>query len=219
MMLGRIARIARCLPASVVIIALVSQAAGRAASNKVVQAGKLAALRFDPAQTTIAFTLTGWPHDTHGTFKLKDGTIRVDPVSGKMDGAIVVDAASANSGEFIRDARIRDGVLEVGHYPEISFNPQQVVSHGLPEGEFPVDVRGVMMLHGIPHPFTVTAKVERRGELVIVHCAFVITYVEWGLEDPSILMFKVAKQVDLDVSAVARLRWVSPAAAPIAWRK
>ena len=36
---------------------------------------------------------------------------------------------------------------------------------------------------------------------------FVIPYVAWGLEDPSIMMFKVAKEVAIDVTTVARLSW------------
>ncbi|MGO9267192.1 MAG: hypothetical protein ACLQBA_20330 [Candidatus Binataceae bacterium] len=34
-----------------------------------------------------------------------------------------------------------------------------------------------------------------------------IPYVAWGLEDPSIMMFKVAKEVAIDVTTVGHLSW------------
>jgi polyisoprenoid-binding protein YceI len=171
--------------------------------------GRWAVLTFDPAKTSIIFSLTGWPHNTHGTFRLKRGLMRVDPATGKMDGSIVVDAASGDSEEPIRDARMRSGILDAGRFPDISFAPQQVLSHGDPQGEFPVKVRGIMSLHGTQHEFTIDARVHRDADEVTIHCNFVIPYVDWGLENPSILMFTVSKNVDLDVTTVAHLSWLA----------
>ena len=124
----------------------------------------MAVLELDPAKTAIAFSLTGWPHDTHGTFKLKRGLIRIYPATGKMDGIVIVDASSANSGVTMRDERMRSSILEVSRFPEISFAPQRVESHGEPQGEFPVKVRGRLMLHGTRHDFTIDALVSRGGK-------------------------------------------------------
>ena len=170
--------------------------------------GKVAVLEFDPAKTAIVFSLTGWPHNTHGTFKLKRGLIRIYPATGKMDGIVIVDASSANSGITMRDERMRSSILEVSRFPEISFAPQRVESHGDPEGEFPVKVRGMLLLHGTRHDFTIDALVSRGANNTTIHCTFVVPYVEWGLKDPSILMFKVSKEVRLDVTTNARLSWI-----------
>lgn len=173
-------------------------------------AGKWAQLVFEPASTTISYRVVGWPHITEGTFKLKSGKIRLDPASARMDGEIVIDAASGTSGHSIRDARMRNAILEAEKYPEIIFAPQQVVSHGSPQGDFPVAVRGVMTLHGARHPFTIDGDVRRDGDTVVIHCAFAVPYVAWGLEDPSVLFFTVEKDVEVAVSATARLTWVAP---------
>jgi polyisoprenoid-binding protein YceI len=196
--------------ASILFFVLFFQAVASAAAHDPIPKGKWAVLTFDVAHTTIVYNLTGWPHITHGTFKLKHGILRLDPETGQMSGAIVVDAASGNSGHSVRDGRMNNSVLEADRYPEITFVPQQVASHGQPQGEFPVSVRGIMTLHGEPHPFTIPATVKRDGDAVTLHSNFAIPYVEWGLEDPSILFFKVDKQVDIEVSAVAHLTWVSP---------
>jgi polyisoprenoid-binding protein YceI len=125
-----------------------------------------------------------------------------------MAGEIVIDAASGGSGHSTRDARMRDSILEVQRYPDISFAPQQVESHGSPPGVFPVTVRGVMVLHGGQHPLTISAQVGQNGDSVNIQCSFVVPYVAWGLKDPSLLFFKVAKEVGVQVSAVAHLTWI-----------
>jgi polyisoprenoid-binding protein YceI len=173
-------------------------------------AGKWAQLVFEPASTTISYRVVGWPHITEGTFKLKSGKIRLDPASARMDGEIVIDATSGNSGHNLRDARMRNDILEAAKFPTITFAPRQVVSHGEPQGDFPVAVRGVMTLRGAPHPITIHGFVRHDGDTVVIHCAFAVPYVAWGLEDPSILFFKVRKAVEIAVSATARLTWVSP---------
>jgi polyisoprenoid-binding protein YceI len=178
--------------------------------------GNLAVIDLDPAKTTVAYSLDGWPHHTQGTFALKHGVVRLDPQTGKMDGVIIVDAASGDSGHSVRDERMKSSVLEVSRFPEISFVPQQVVSHGDARGEFRVAVRGVMSLHGSQHDLTINATVRREGNTVTIQCAFAVPFVQWGLEDPSILMFKVSKEVDVEVTTNARLSWGPSTAMPTA---
>lgn len=202
-------RAACALALLVAILFPVRALAASAGAENSAPAEKWAALTFDPATTAIAYTLTGWPHTTQGTFKLKRGVIRVDPATGNMDGVIVIDAASGNSGHSVRDWRMKNSILDVARYPDITFKPQQVVSHGTPNGEFPVVVRGIMILHGAEHPFTVDATVRRHGDTVTIHSDFAIPYVAWGLENPTVLFFTVATKVDLQVSAVTHLAWVS----------
>jgi polyisoprenoid-binding protein YceI len=196
-----------CLP--LLVLLLLATAAPLAMAADLAPPRKLATLELDPAKTTITYSLEGWPHHTQGTFTLKHGAIRIDPVTGKMDGIIAVDAASGDSAHSVRDERMKSSVLEVSRFPEISFAPRQVVSHGNLQREFPAAVRGMMRLHGAQHDFTIVAVVERKGNDVTIHCTFAIPYVEWGLKDPSILIFKVSKEVDVSVTAVARLSWIS----------
>ncbi len=179
------------------------------AAGETVPPGKLAVLDLDPAKTTITYSLDGWPHHTQGTFKLKRGVVEIDPSTGKMTGTITVDAASGDSGHSTRDGEMKSSILEVDRFPEISFAPRQVLSHGDPQTTFPVKVAGLMLLHGAQHALTIDATVKREENNVTIHANFPIPFVEWGLRDPSILMFKVSKQVLIDVTANARLSWVA----------
>jgi polyisoprenoid-binding protein YceI len=198
----------------ILVATLVAIAGPPAIAVERAPAATLAVLELDPAKTTIAYSLEGWPHHTQGTFALKHGVIRIDPRSGKMDGVVVIDAASGNSGHSVRDERMNSSVLEVSRFPEVSFAPRQVISHGEARGTFPVRVRGVFMLHGTAHDFTIDASVTRGTDAATIHCRFGVPYVEWGLEDPSILMFKVAKTVDIEVTTIARISWVATFAMP-----
>lgn len=67
-------------------------------------------LELDPSKTMVEFKLEGSLHTTHGTFRLKRGTIRANEASGDTQGEIVIDAASGKSGDILRDNELRDSV-------------------------------------------------------------------------------------------------------------
>ena len=72
-------------------------------------------VQLDTAQTnTIDFSLNDVLHKVHGIFRLKNGTIRFDPYTGKASGAIIVDATSGDSGNGSRDGRMHREILESG---------------------------------------------------------------------------------------------------------
>jgi polyisoprenoid-binding protein YceI len=68
-------------------------------------------VQLNPAQTKIEFTLGSTLHTVEGTFKLKSGTIRFDPTSGKIGGSIIVDATSGESGNAGRDRKMHREIL------------------------------------------------------------------------------------------------------------
>ena len=70
------------------------------------------ALQCDPAQTTAKFTLGDVLHSVHGAFKVKRCDIRFDPTSNKLDGEIVFDATSGESGNASRVRKMQKNVLE-----------------------------------------------------------------------------------------------------------
>jgi polyisoprenoid-binding protein YceI len=166
-----------------------------------------AIIDLDPGNTHIGFTLTGFPHTTIGTFKLKRGEIRIDPETGKVDGNIVVDASSGTSGVDLRDARMRDSILEAQRYPEISFAPQLVRGNPLPQGDFTMTVTGVFSLHGDQHDMTMEVAIHRTADTFVATTHLVIPYVRWGLENPSVLVLKVSDTVKIDVSAAGHVTW------------
>src|ERR1700730_12767345 len=121
------------------------------------------AVQLDPVQTKIEFTLGSTLHTVEGTFKLKSGTIRLDPSTGKMSGSIIVDATSGQSGNEGRDRKMHREILESGKYPEIVFTPNQVKGTFNPKGPSKLEVSGQFSLHGQDHDMTLPIDVQPAG--------------------------------------------------------
>jgi polyisoprenoid-binding protein YceI len=70
-------------------------------------------------------------------------------------------------------------VLEVDHYPDITFTSTAVKGRASAAGHYALEVTGLLALHGVSHSFTVPVEVElqagaltARGHLSITHDAF-----------------------------------------------
>jgi len=161
-------------------------------------------LRMDPAQTKVEFTLGDVLHTVHGTFRLKQGSIRFDMATGKASGELVVDAASGDSGSGARDRRMHANVLESARYPEIAFRPDRVEGRVAPEGTSDVRLHGIFAIHGAEHEITMPATVQaiEGGYSATAH--FRVPYVEWGMKNPSTLFLRVNDKVEIVIHTVAK---------------
>jgi polyisoprenoid-binding protein YceI len=162
-------------------------------------------LDFDPAKTTIHWTLTGNMHIVHGTFKLKQGQISFDPSTGAISGELMVDAVSGESGNRPRDRRMQKDILESSRFPEISFVPNKVDASLPVTGTTPIRLSGVFTIHGAPHEIVIPVEASISGSEVTGKGKFVIPFVEWGMKDPSIFLLKVAKTVEVEVFAAGHV--------------
>jgi polyisoprenoid-binding protein YceI len=167
-----------------------------------------AVLELNPANTHINYTLQGWLHVTNGTFHLVHGIIRIDPATGTADGSVVVSAASGDSGSQMRDSEMKDSILEVERYPEITFMPQQATGQRSAQGEFPATLRGTLMLHGMPHEITLNMMVQPSGDRFTATAHFAVPYVAWGLKNPSLLIFRCADTVYVDLKTQGQVTWI-----------
>jgi len=164
-------------------------------------------LELDPSKTLIEFRLPGALHTTHGTFKLEHGIIEAHPGTGEASGAIIVDAMSGDSGVGVRDDRMKDTVLEAQKYPEITFTPQHVTVQPGTGGQFQAKLKGVLTLHGAGHQIVAEVQGWLIGDSLVATSHFSVPYVDWGLEDPSVLFLTVAKQVDIDIATAGHVVW------------
>jgi polyisoprenoid-binding protein YceI len=163
------------------------------------------AFQLDPQQSTVNFTLGDVLHTVHGTFRLTQGSLRLDPASGKLGGEIVVDAKSGNSGSGMRDRKMNREVLESDRYPEIAFHPDHVDGTVLLPGKSSVRVHGVFTIHGSDHELTVPAEVETFPGRWAATLHFAIPYTKWGMKNPSTMFLRVSESVNIDLSAAGTL--------------
>ena len=163
----------------------------------------------DPAQTQVHWKLNGNLHTTHGTFKLKTGEVIFNPATGVAEGELLIDATTGESGDAARDKRMQEEVLESNRYPAIFFHPT-AIKGSFKTGESPQELssQGTFNIHGADHPLQLPLKVQVAGGTVTATTHFTVPYVDWGMKDPSKFLFKVSKQVEIDISTKGTLEQV-----------
>jgi polyisoprenoid-binding protein YceI len=163
-------------------------------------------VQLDPAQTKIEFSLDGNFHTVHGKFALKGSTIRFDPSTGKMSGAIVVDATSGDTGNGSRDKKMHREILESAKFPEIVFTPGKFTGAFTSDGASKLEVSGQFRLHGQDHDVTLPIDVKADGRNLQITTHIEIPYVQWGLKNPSNFLLHVNDTVALDIQAAGQVQ-------------
>jgi polyisoprenoid-binding protein YceI len=162
-------------------------------------------VQLDPAQTKIEFTLGSTLHTVEGTFRLKSGTIRFDPTSGKIGGSIIVDATSGESGNAGRDRKMHREILEGNKYPEIIFTPSQVRGTFDQKGPSKVEVSGQFSLHGQDHDVTLPIDIQPAGRQLQMATRITIPYIKWGLKNPSTFILRASDKVEVNIHAAGQV--------------
>jgi len=163
-------------------------------------------LTFDPASTSIHWTLGAVLHSVHGTFKLKSGIVHIDPKTGEMTGLLVVDATSGESGNSARDRKMHQSVLESSKYGTITFRPIHLNGAFQPNQAKTLTVDGVLNLHGKDHPLQLIVNLHPASNAMSVATHFDVPYVQWGLKNPSTFVLRVSKDVSVDIEATAQIK-------------
>ena len=161
------------------------------------------ALEIDPASTRVEFTLGDVLHTVHGTFALKSGNLRLD-AAGLASGELVVDAASGQSGNAMRDRRMRANVLDSEQYPEIVLRAERVEGKLAAQGPSQVILHGAMEIHGQTHPVAIPLEVAAAAGTFTAAGSFPVPYVKWGIKNPSTLFLRVSETVTITIHTVAR---------------
>jgi hypothetical protein len=163
-------------------------------------------LLIDPTRSEVHFTLGDVLHTVHGTFRIQNGEIAFDRATGQASGSIVVDTLSGQSGNSTRDHRMTIEELKADSYRSVTFAPARFTGTMQPAGDSLLQVYGVFTLLGTPHEIDVPMKVQINGNQLHASGSFAAPYVQWGLKDPSTLMLRVNKEVQIDLSLVGVLQ-------------
>ncbi|WP_420239014.1 YceI family protein [Telmatobacter bradus] len=159
----------------------------------------------NPAASNVTFQLGGNTHAVHGTFHVKSGVVNFDRETRKISGLIVVDPLSGDSGSSGRDQKMKNEVLEVGRFAEITFEPKSFAGDLAANGDSTIQVTGIFTLHGTAHDLTIPMQIHVEGNQLTAKTHFTVPYVQWGLKDPSIFVLKVAKEVGIDLKLEGQL--------------
>ena len=170
-------------------------------------------LVINPTQSAVHYTVGSSLHTVHGTFAVKRGTLRLDPITSKAAGEIVVDAISGQSGNNSRDKKMHKEVLESDRFSDIIFRPDHVEGTVQPEGTSNAQLHGVFVLHGGEHDLTVPVKAELKSEQWKGIATFSVPYNDWGLKNPGNFLLKVDHAVRIEVDMAGTIQTQAAAAA------
>ena len=163
------------------------------------------AFNINPDASTVTFTLSSTHEITNGTFHVSKGLVNFDAASPNLSGLIDVSAASGNTGNASRDKKMLNDVLQTSQFADVTFVPQTYTGTLALTGDSTLQVTGIFTLHGTPHTLTVPMQLHIDGNKLTAKTTFKVPYVEWGLKDPSWFVFKVAKEVDVNLTLVGFL--------------
>jgi len=158
-------------------------------------------VRLAPASTSITFQLKATMHTVHGSAGLRQGWIRFDPLTGDASGEIVVDATSADTGNGSRDKKMHNKVLRSVDFRSIVLRPERIEGTVNGAGESEVTLVGTLELAGSSHPIRIPMTVDLKKDRVTIKARFEVPYVEWGLKNPSTLLLRVSKEVEVSIEA------------------
>ncbi|HMG35561.1 MAG TPA: YceI family protein [Blastocatellia bacterium] len=147
-------------------------------------------------------------HDHNIAIKQFSGDVHftygsVEPASMQMtikaDSLAITDKVSDSDRQKI-ESTMRDEVLEVGKYPEISFKTSSISAAKLEEGKFTAKLNGELTLHGATHPLTVTATLDFGQNLLHARGQFGIRQSTFGIKQVSVAGGTVKVKDDLKFS-------------------
>jgi len=155
----------------------------------------------DPELTSITFRLQATLHSVHGSAATASGSLRLNTESGVMAGEVTVDATTAETGNKKRDKKMHGKVLLTADHPEIVLRARRLEGELAPQGASDVTLHGEVEILGRSHEIGIPSHIEIDGGHFTASFEFEIPYVDWGLKDPSTFVLRVAKVVEITVSA------------------
>jgi DUF4097 and DUF4098 domain-containing protein YvlB len=163
------------------------------------------ALVINPDTSEVKMTLKTNHEIVNGTFHVQSGSIEFDRSAQKISGSVVVAADSGKTGNDSRDKKMDKDILKVGQYTTVSFAPKTYTGTIAVSGDSSIEVSGVFTLLGTPHDLNIPMQVHIEGPKAAVKAQFVIPYVQWGLKNPSFMIWKADNDVAIDLNLVGQL--------------
>ncbi len=159
----------------------------------------------NPDASEIKMTLKTTHELVSGTFHVQSGSIEFDHGNPKMSGSVVVLAGSGKTGNDSRDKKMNKDILKVEQYTTVSFAPKTYTGTLSASGHSTIQVSGVFTLLGTPHDLTIPMQIHIGESNVKANAHFIIPYVQWGLKNPSFLIWKAENDVAIDLTLVGQL--------------
>ena len=162
-------------------------------------------IELDPELTSITFRLQATLHSVHGSAATASGSLRLNTESGAMTGEVKIDATTTETGNKKRDKKMHGKVLRTADHPEIVLRTSRLEGELAQQGASDVTLHGEIEILGRSHQIGIPSHIEIDGGHFTAGFEFEIPYVDWGLNDPSTFVLRVAKVVQVTVEAAGTI--------------
>jgi polyisoprenoid-binding protein YceI len=158
-----------------------------------------------PDASEVKVTLQTTHEVVNGTFHVQSGSIEFGGGRPVMSGSVVVLAGSGKTGNDSRDKKMKKDILEVEQHATVSFEPKSYTGAIAASGDSNIQVAGIFTLLGVPHEITIPMQVHLDGTAAMAKAHFVVPYVQWGVKNPSFLIWKAENDVAIDLKLVGAI--------------
>lgn len=159
----------------------------------------------NPDASEVRMTLNTTHELVSGTFHVQSGSIEFDRSAPGLSGVIAVAAGSGKTGNESRDKKMDKDVLKVEQYTTVSFAPKSYAGSIAPSGDSTIQVTGTFTLLGTSHEITIPVQVHLGSGNATAKAHFVVPYVQWGLKNPSFLIWKADNDVAIVLDLVGTM--------------
>ena len=159
----------------------------------------------NPDASEVRIRLNTTHEIVNGKFHIQSGSIEFDRTTSKMTGTVVVAAGSGITGNDSRDKKMKKDILKVEQFTTVSFAPKAYTGTIAASGDSTIRVTGIFTLLGTPHDLTIPMQIHIDTSNATAKGQFVVPYVEWGLKNPSFLIWKADNDVNIDLNLVGTI--------------
>ncbi len=183
-------------------------------------------LAINAQKSSLTFTIHRPGETIDGTAHEFTGEVVFDPADLSAGSSVVlrVVTASLETGNRMRDRKMRNSHLEMGRFPEIVFKSTSIKAGAEREGAAPPQaagdrgsaqggpqrmalVEGVLTLHGVDRTLMVKAAIRYDGGTLMAEGSVALTYSDYGIPIPRFLWLVMEDDI------MVRFRFVAGAAA------
>jgi len=159
----------------------------------------------NPDASDVKMKLNTTHEIVNGVFHVQSGSIDFDRNGTHISGTIIVAAGSGKTGNDSRDKKMNKDILKADQFATVSFAPKTYTGPLVASGDSTIQVSGVFTLLGTPHDLTIPLEIHMEGTKATAKAHFVIPYVQWGLKNPSFLIWKAENDVTIDLNLVGQI--------------
>jgi hypothetical protein len=159
----------------------------------------------NPDASEVRMKLNTTHEVVNGTFRVQSGSIDFDRTHSSLSGIVIVAAGSGKTGNGSRDKRMNKEILKVDQFATVSFAPKTYSGTIAASGDSTIQVSGIFTLLGTAHDLTIPMQIHIDGSKATAKAQFVVPYVQWGVKNPSFLIWKAEHDVVIDLILVGTI--------------